>query len=167
MRITRWLLAALAIAAVALVSISVAGAQAQQQPPPPGGRMGFGPPQGLPPIPFAQLGLSDDQKQQIQNLMQQERQNPPGPGLMQLEQQLRRAIFLGTDTNASQVPALRQKILEVQAAMLDRQIAHQQKIAAILTPDQRQKVANMVAGRGRGGMGRGMGPGRGGRMMQR
>ncbi len=150
MRITRWVLAVLAIAAIAVVSVTVAGAQAPQQPPPPGGRMGFGP-QGQGPIPFDQLGLSADQKQQIQAIMAEERQNPPGPALMDLEHQLRQAIFLGTD-----VTALKQKILDAQTAMLERQIAHQQKIAAVLTPDQRQKVANMPMGRGRGmGMGRG------------
>ncbi len=158
MRITRWVLAVLAIAAIAVVSVTVAGAQApQQQPPPPGGRMGFGPPQGPGGIPFDQLGLSADQKQQIQAIMAEERQNPPGPGLMDLEHQLRQAIFLGTD-----VTALKQKILDAQATMLERQIAHQQKIAAVLTPDQRQKVANRPMGRGRG-MGMGMGRGRGSR----
>jgi Spy/CpxP family protein refolding chaperone len=162
MRITRWLLAALAVAAVAVVSVTIAGAQAAPPQPPPGGRMGFGPQQGMPPIPFDQLGLTADQKQQIQAIMEKERQNPPGPALMDLERQLRQAIFLGTD-----VAALKQRILEAQAAMLDRQIAHQQKIAGVLSPDQRQKVANMPMGRGRGGMGRGMGPGRGGMMSQR
>ncbi len=146
-----------AVAAVALLATGISFAQA-----PGGGMRPGGPPEqgmrgprggGL-----EKLNLTDEQRQQLQQLMQAEREaNKEIAGTMpELQRQLQEAIFLGK----GDVSVIAQQINELQAKMLAARIAHQQKVSAILTPEQRQEMAKMPP------MGPGfgpMGPGRGGR----
>jgi len=146
-----------AVAAVALLATGISFAQA------PGGGMrpgsGGSPGQdmrgprggGL-----EKLNLTDEQRQQLQQLMQTDREaNKEIAGTMpDLQRQLQEAIFLGK----GDVGVIAEQINELQAKMLAARIAHQQKVSAILTPEQRQEMAKMPPmGPGAGAMGRGRG----------
>ena len=144
-----------AIAAAALLATGIGFAQA------PGGaapRPGGGPPEQRMRGPrgggLEKLNLSDEQRQQLQQLMQAEREaNREIAGRMpELQSQLQEAIFLGKgDLNA-----IAEQINAAQAKMLQARIAHQQKVAGILTPEQREQMAKMrPMGPGPGPMGRG------------
>jgi Spy/CpxP family protein refolding chaperone len=145
-----------AIAAAALLATGISFAQA------PGGNAPQGPPgRGMGMRgPFGgnleNLNLTQEQRQQLQQLMQAEREaNDQIAGRMpDLQQQLQEAIFVGK----GDVATIAGQINDLQAKMLQARIAHQQKVAAILTPEQREQMAKMrPMGPGR------MGPGRGGR----
>lgn len=144
-----------AVAAAAVLMTAGAFGQAPGgMPPGPGGRpmmqgRGMGPMQGGP---FAKLNLTDQQREQMQQLMQAEREsNKELFGKMpELQRQLHEAIFL----NNGDVNALARQINDLQAQMLQARIAHQKKVADILTPEQREQMAKMPADRGPGPMGR-------------
>ncbi|RPJ69277.1 MAG: periplasmic heavy metal sensor [Acidobacteria bacterium] len=149
-----------AVAAAALLATGISFAQA------PGGGMhpGGGPPEQGMRGPrggrLEKLNLTQEQRQQLEKLMQAEREaNQEVAGRMpELQQQLQEAIFLGKgDINGTA-----EQINDLQAQMLKARIAHQQKVAAILTAEQREQMAKMAPmGPGAGPMGRGRG-GRGG-----
>jgi Spy/CpxP family protein refolding chaperone len=147
------------VAAVALLATGISFAQA------PGGGMrpgSGGPPEQSMRRPrgggLEKLNLTDEQRQQLHELMQAEREASKDTGgkMPELQRQLHEAIFLGK----GDVNAIAEQINELQAKMLAARIAHQQKVSAILSPEQRQEMAKMrPIGPGRGAME----PGRGGR----
>lgn len=144
-----------AVAAAALLATGISFAQA-----PGGGMRPGGPPEQGMRGPrgggMEKLDLTQEQRQQIQKLMQTEREaNQAIAGKMpELQQQLQEAIFLGK----GDVDAIADQINELQAQMLKARIAHQQKVAGILTPEQREQMAKMrPMGPGPGPMGRGRG----------
>lgn len=135
----------------------------------PGGQRMGGPGRGGPGGPGGPMGilpglnrvdLTDAQREQIHGLLAQQRQaGDPGEKLRQAEQALRGAV-LAEDTQG--LEAAKAALNAAQAAALDQRIELMQKVAQILTPAQRQQLAELPpppAGRGRG---RGPGPGGGG-----
>lgn len=162
------------VLAVGMAFTGFGFAVAQQAPPAPqrpgqrgmgmgmGGRMGG--PGGLQ-IPLGALNLTDQQKQAIQKLVQANRPAGP-PKTMDLQRQLREAIF-GDPQNQGAIEALKAQIAAAEAEQLRTRVDLEWQVAQILTPEQRKQVLDMPAGpgRGRGGM-MGRGPGGPGRMMQ-
>ncbi|HSK10332.1 MAG TPA: periplasmic heavy metal sensor [Vicinamibacterales bacterium] len=134
-------------AAVLVTGMSVAQAGGQMGPGAGGSRMERmqGPRGGG----LERLNLTQEQRQQVQQLMQAEREaNREKAGQMaDLQRQLREAIFRG-EGDAS---AIGQQINELQAQLLQARIGHMQKVAGILTPEQREQMASMPA-RGPGAM---------------
>ncbi len=113
---------------------------------------GAGP--GLMPL-LQQLDLTDQQREQVRQLMQESR---PAPGSMQpirdAELSLHAAIF-GDAPNPQGIDTSKAALNAAHAAELDQQIELMAKIAQILTPDQRQQLLKLEAqgppaGRGRG-----------------
>jgi Spy/CpxP family protein refolding chaperone len=101
-----------------------------------------------------QLGLSDQQREQVRSLMEDSRP-PAGSGqqLRDAELQLHQAIF-GDAPNPHAIEAAKTTLEADHAAELDHQIDLLTKIAQILTPDQRQLLMKLEAegppaGRGR------------------
>jgi Spy/CpxP family protein refolding chaperone len=119
-----------------------------------GGRGGpGGPGAGIMPL-LQQLGLSDQQREQVRSLMEDNRP-PAGSGqqLHDAELQLHEAIF-GDTPNPQAIDAAKTTLNADHAAELEHQIDMLAKIAQILTPDQRQQLLKLEAqgpppGRGR------------------
>jgi Spy/CpxP family protein refolding chaperone len=107
---------------------------------------------GRGPMGFPGVELTDAQREQIRAIVQEERagrQAPPAGA--DLHRQLRAELL--TDTPDEQkIASLRDQLAAAHAERLAREIALQQKIAQILTPDQRaqarEALANRPAGRG-------------------
>jgi len=124
----------------------------------PGQRMG-GPGRGGPGGPggplvpgLNRLDLSDAQHEQLRAIMEQERQaGNPGEKVREADQALQAAIF-GETPNPQAIEAARTALNAAHAAELDHRIELMQKIGQILTPTQRQTLADT---RGPGRRGRG------------
>jgi Spy/CpxP family protein refolding chaperone len=163
MAFTTRTVSAIAAAAVALtVGIStVAGQTTQapdQRPAAEGRRHGFrlgragspgGPDRFL--LPLRQLDLTAEQRTQIREVLEAARpaeDQAPGRKLMELRQSLRAAI-LADAPDQNQIDQLRAAFAEAEAAALSKRIEVAQKIAQILTPEQREKARTAGPGRGR------------------
>jgi Spy/CpxP family protein refolding chaperone len=152
------------IAAAALVLVVALPLMAQV----PGGgfgqgqRMG-GPGRGPGPGPMGifpglnQVGLSDAQREQLRGILDQERASATDPAgkARQAEEALRVAI-LADVPDADAVEAARATLNEARVAELEHRVELMQKIAALLTPAQRQQLAQLQPppgprGRGPGG----------------
>ena len=158
------------VIAAALV-LSLAGwpllAQGQGQGPgggvgPSGGQRMGGPGRGGPGGPMAifpglnEVGLTEAQHQQIRALMEQERQsgNQAAKG-RQAEQALHAAV-LADAPDGQAIEAAKIALNTARTSELDHRIELMEKVAQILTPAQRQQLAEMGPGgpRGRGPSGR-------------
>jgi Spy/CpxP family protein refolding chaperone len=160
-------------AGVAVVSMLTVGALAQrpaQGTPPAAGKMQrMGQMDGMRQGrggPFARLNLTDQQRDQVQKIMEENRTKREGEAqaMQALHEKLRDAIFAdGGPTGAAQ--GIASEIQQAQAAMMTAHIATQEAIARILTPEQRKQMREMRMGprgmMGPGGMGPMGGPGRG------
>jgi periplasmic protein CpxP/Spy len=114
------------------------------------GHPGDGPGLGLLPMLHA-LNLTDAQKDQIKALVEAEHQAGP-PRTMELEQKLHAAI-LADQPNLQTIDSLKTAVSAAQAEDLDRRIDHLQKLAQILTSEQKQQLLAMHAQHARGGRG--------------
>jgi protein CpxP len=125
-----------------LAAALLAAAPAMAQPPQrPGGHGRMGGPMMGPGGPMAilrGLNLTDDQRQQIKAILDENRPSEP-PQTMQLERKLHAAVING---DAGAIEALKTQLLQAHEQELDRQIAVLQKIVPILTPDQKQQLLN-------------------------
>jgi Spy/CpxP family protein refolding chaperone len=103
-----------------------------------------GPGLGIMPL-LQQLGLSDQQREQVRSLMEDSRP-PAGSGrqLHNAELQLHEAIF-GDAPNPQTIEAAKTTLESDHAAELDHQIDLLTKIAQILTADQRQQLLKLEA----------------------
>ena len=131
---------------IALAALLVAASLtvwAQERPGRPGGPGG----RGILPM-LHELNLTDAQKEQIKSLTQEERQAGP-PKSFELEQKLRAAV-LAQSPDPQAIEALKTSLNAAHAEELDRRIEHLQKLAEILTPDQKQQLATMKPPEGRG-----------------
>ena len=121
-----------------------------------------GPGRGLGgPAPFLGISgveLTDAQRQQIKALFDEERASQDPRAGVNPHVQLR-AELLADSPDEQKVVALRDQIAAAQAERLTREIALQQKIAALLTPEQRaqarEALANASERRGAGRRGAG------------
>jgi Spy/CpxP family protein refolding chaperone len=162
--------AALALACAAIIATGVL-VFAQGPPPPPQHRQGQmmggrGGPWGSGPL--QQLNLTDDQRTQIQTLMEQHRQATQSSAqkMRDLQQQLKNAVFADApDLNT--ISQTESQIAALEAQLAADRVAAEKQIAGVLTADQRKQVRDMPGpgpfmGGGPGmGMGRGRGMGRG------
>lgn len=135
-------------AALAAV-FAVASAQAQ-----PGGTPGGGRPshEG-----FLQkkLGLSDDQAKQMRQIheSQADARKQNMQSLRTAEQELRRAVLSGTDE--ATVHARQTDVANLMAESIRLRVENLKQVSSILTPEQRQKFAEMGQHRGpHGGRGK-------------
>jgi Spy/CpxP family protein refolding chaperone len=98
------------------------------------------------------LDLSDQQREQLRAIIQDNR--PPDPGqLRDAELKLNAAIF-GDTTDPQAIDSVKATINAARAAELDHQIEVLTKVAQILTPEQRQELLKLESegpqlGRGR------------------
>ncbi|MGH9372671.1 MAG: Spy/CpxP family protein refolding chaperone [Vicinamibacterales bacterium] len=91
------------------------------------------------------IELSDDQKAQIRAIRDAERQSQEGPpAALQLHRQLQSEVF-AESPDAQRLAALQQQVLQAQAAELAKRIALEQKLAKVLTPEQRASVRERLA----------------------
>jgi len=117
-----------------------------------GGRFGApgGPDHFL--LPLRRLDLTAEQQAQIKEVLQAARpagdQAPLGK-LKELHQSLRAAVLADTPDQA-QIEQLRAAVAEADSAALAKRIEVAQKIAQILTPEQREQARTAAPGRGRG-----------------
>ena len=115
-----------------LVAVLVAGAaivNAQRGE----GRRGFGPG-----ITFG-VELSEDQREQIRSIMSEERQRPDREAARSLRRDLRLEL-LADNPDPARIDSLRSEILDAERASLERRIDAQQRIAQVLTPEQRTEA---------------------------
>lgn len=124
---------------VLMLALLVAAPVLAQPPQGPGGRGRMGGRMMGPGGPFAMLrglNLTDDQRQQIKAILDADRPAQP-PQTMQLERKLHVAILNG---DASAIDTLKTQLLQAHEQELDRQIDVLQRIAPILTADQKQQL---------------------------
>lgn len=96
------------------------------------------------------LDLTDEQRAQIRGIHESERQAQQGPPAdVQLHRELQAAVFADTP-DAAKIAALEQQLVQAHSERLARRIAIQQKVAQVLTPEQRaQARERLTARRGR------------------
>lgn len=102
-------------------------------------------------LPLGRLDLTDEQRAQIKEVLQTARPaegDAPFRQVMELRRSLRTAILADTPDQA-QIDQLRGSIAQAEAAALGKRIEVAQKIAQILTPEQREKARTLGPGRGR------------------
>ena len=116
-----------------------------------GGPGGPGGPMGMLPG-LNQMDLTDAQREQIRAVMEQERQDDPGERMRQGEEALHAAV-LAQDAQGTE--AAKALVNAARMAELEHRVAVMQKVVQILTPSQRQQLAQLPAG----GRGRGRAPG--------
>ena len=89
------------------------------------------------------LGLTDDQVNQIRAIYQQHRdaQRTLGRSVHQAQTDLRRLALSGGDPNA--VATKKTEVAQLLAQGMDLRVQTLQQIGPILTPDQRDKLAQM------------------------
>lgn len=142
------------LAAVAL-AVTLGGlplmAQAPMGGPGRGGRGPGGPggPMGILPG-LNQVGLTDAQREQVRAVLDQERPAAePGEKVRQAEQALHAAVLADTPDAAS-IDAAKAALTAAYAGELDHRVEVMGKIAQILTPAQRQQLAQLPPPPGRG-----------------
>lgn len=142
------------IATIAAAALAVTLAAAPLTAQGPGGRGGRGPggpggPMGMLPG-LNQVGLTDAQRAQVRAVLEQERPTgDPGAQVRQAEQALHAAI-LADAPDASAIDAAKAALNAAHAAELDHRVQVMEKIAQILTPAQRQQLAQLPPPPGRG-----------------
>lgn len=107
------------------------------------GRGGPGGPMGILPG-LNQVGLSEAQRAQVRTILEQERQpgTDPGEKVRQAEQALRAAV-LADVPDVQAIESARTALNAAHGAELDRRIELMQKVAQVLTPAQRQQLAQL------------------------
>ena len=126
---------------VLTLALAAAAPVAAQTLPDQGGHGRMGGPRMGPGGPLAMLhglNLTDDQRQQIKTILDENRPTEP-PQTRDLERKLHAAILTG-DNGA--IDALKTQLLQAHEQDLNRQIAVLQRIAPILTAEQKQQLLN-------------------------
>jgi Spy/CpxP family protein refolding chaperone len=159
------------IAGLALVVLVPVLVLAQTQGPPPqrpgmmGGRGMMAGRQGGPGQGMMFLNLTDQQRTQVQAVMEQHRQatQDSAKQMADLQQQLKDAIFADAGPNDAAIAQVKGQIAVLETQLQAGRIDAEKQIAAILTLDQRKLVRDMPGAGllGGPGPGRGRGPGRG------
>ena len=134
MKRTLWNVMVAVILAVAAFSFADAQGRGQRGPRPDfGPGFGRGGPGGLARI----ADLTDEQKKQVQAILEEDRAARQGPPpSMDLRRQLEGEI-LADSPDEQKIETLRQQLVQAQGEELSRHIALQRKIAQVLTPEQR------------------------------
>lgn len=138
------------VAAVAVLALAASASLTAQ---PPQGR-GFGgrglgpggpggPGRGPGPV-LHQLNLTEEQREQVRALAEEERKTKPQGNMMELQKQLQTAIFSDT-ADLAKIEELKAAIASAEAALLSKRIDHELKIAQILTVEQRARARELIA----------------------
>ena len=144
----RWTASVMTAALLGLAAYTLADAQAapegqtQERVERPGGR-GFG--RGHLPM-LRGVDLTDQQREQIRSILEAERPQAPAgsPGDGNLHRQLEAELFADSP-DMQKVAGLQARIAEAAAARLERHIAIQQKVAQVLTAEQRASLRERLA----------------------
>jgi periplasmic protein CpxP/Spy len=126
-------IAVLAVAAAAAIPVIAQPPQGRVGP----GRGGFGGP-----LPILRgLNLTDAQREQVRALTEERRSeaNNPGRKLAELEQQLRVAVFADTP-DQQKIEGLKSAISAAAAEALSARVELEERVAQILTPEQRAQA---------------------------
>ena len=114
------------------------GTIAQERRGPMGPGRGFG--RGGPLLALRGLDLTEEQRNQIRAIREAEREGRQGPTAeAQLHRDLQAALFADAP-DAGRIAELQQQLQRAQEERLAHRIAVEQKIAAVLTPEQRAQV---------------------------
>jgi Spy/CpxP family protein refolding chaperone len=97
-----------------------------------------------------QLDLSEQQREQVRAIMDEQRQSDPGAGVREAEQKLHAAL-LSDSPDVAAIESLKSTLNAAHAAELDRQVAAMLKVAQVLTPAQRQQLQKLAPPAGRRG----------------
>jgi len=90
-----------------------------------------------------QLDLSDAQREQLRQIMEEGRQaGDPGAGVRDAERKLHEALLADTPDPGA-IDTLKAAVNAGHAAELEQRIAMLQKVAQILTPAQRQQLLKL------------------------
>jgi Spy/CpxP family protein refolding chaperone len=93
------------------------------------------------------LDLTDDQRARIRAIHEEGREARQGPPAdVQLRRELQAALYADTPDPAK-IAGLQEQLLQAQAARQANQVAIEQKIAQVLTPEQRAQVRERLAGK--------------------
>ncbi len=134
MKRTLWSVIVAVVLAVAAFSFADAQGRGHRGPRPDGGpAFGRGGPGG-----FARLAdLTDEQKHQVQAILEEERSSREGPPASMTVRRQLDAEILSDSPDEQKIDTLRQQLVQAHAEELSRQIALRRKIAQVLTPEQR------------------------------
>jgi Spy/CpxP family protein refolding chaperone len=101
-----------------------------------------------------QIDLSDQQREQVRAILEQERQSGTNPGekARQAEGALHTAVLADTPDSQA-IEAAKAALNTAYVAELDQRVDLMQKIAAVLTPAQRQQLSQLPQPGGRRGGG--------------
>ncbi len=112
---------------------------------PDGSRRG-GPGGGRPEIALLRAAdLTDEQKAAIKAIREAEPGRPDGPPVEARLRRVLQAEVFADSPDTQKIATLQQQLAEAQAARLARQIAVEQKIAQVLTAEQRAKIRERLA----------------------
>lgn len=137
----RFAYSALVAATLGLGAFAIADAQGGTGQEPgrggPRGRMGF---------PFAHVAdLTDQQRQQIRSILEQDRQSRQGPPAeVPLRRQLQ-AELLADAPDEQKIASLQEQIAQATSESVARHVALQRQIAQVLTPEQRAQAREQLA----------------------
>lgn len=91
------------------------------------------------------LDLTDDQKEKIKAIHEAERENRQAPPAdVDLHRQLRAELYADSP-DAGKIATLQDQLAQAQTARLTRQIGIEQKIAEVLTAEQRAQVRERLS----------------------
>jgi Spy/CpxP family protein refolding chaperone len=158
MKKTLWAAAAL-VAVVALIPVTAQVQQAPQRQGRGGMGRGFGPggPGGPGPGIVHRLDLTEQQREQIAAIVEQQRESRPGARIMDLRKELQTALFADT-VDLAKVEELKTAIAAAESAALAARIETEMKINQFLTPGQRARERELIASSPGPRSGRGRGP---------
>jgi Spy/CpxP family protein refolding chaperone len=88
-----------------------------------------------------QVGLTDAQREQVRAIMEQERQSGAPPVQLRAAEQTLHAAVLADTPDPQAIAAAAAALKTAQSAELDHRVELMQKVAAVLTPAQRQQLA--------------------------
>lgn len=148
MKRTMWSVIVAVVLAVAAFSFADAQGRGQRGPRPDGGPgFGRGGPGG-----FARFAdLTDEQKKQVQAILEEERSSREGPPASMTVRRQLDAEILSDSPDEQKIDTLRLQLVQAHGEELSRQIAVQRKIAQVLTVEQRATARERLdKPRGRG-----------------
>jgi zinc resistance-associated protein len=128
-----------------------------------GGGPGMGMGYGMNPYMATQLGLTPEQTSQLQSMRDEHFKvvAPLQESLFSKRQELR-LMWASPTPDPGQIATKQKEITQLQGQIQEMGTAYQLEVRKVLTPEQQEKFASFMGGRGFG-PGQGMGPGRGGR----
>lgn len=138
---------AIALAGVGIALVSAVTVAAPQ--PGPGRAPGMGPGGTMVPPPLARLNLSEDQRVKVRAIFEKQREAAQATHekLRGLQDQLRDAIFASPAADTVRAEELAGQIADLQAQQLCARVAAEIQVAALLTDEQRQQMAQSEARR--------------------